>query len=120
MDRARGAAPALRRAGSVALITALLGMAGCTSSSSSPGAGSSPGTASASPGLSVPGTHKATARYQITAPVSTVVIVSHVGNVIVTGGSCPVGTFAGGAVMQQPRRFGRRGCWVMPWRALRR
>ena len=92
MDRARGAAPATRRAGSVALITALLGtaglgLAGCTSSSSSPGAGSSPGTASASPGLSVPGTHKATARYQITTPVSTVVIVSHVGNVTVTGGS---------------------------------
>ena len=92
MDRARGAAPATRRAGSVALITALLGtaglgLAGCTSSSSSAGAGSSPGTASASPGLSVPGTHKATARYQITAPVSTVVIVSHVGNVTVTGGS---------------------------------
>src|SRR5689334_22710910 len=54
MDRARGAAPAIRRAGSVALITALLGMAGCTSSSSSPGASSSPGTASASPGLAVP------------------------------------------------------------------
>ena len=84
----------------MALITALLGtaglgLAGCTSSSSSPGAGSSPGssqgtpTASASPGLSVPGTHKATARYQITTPVSTVVIVSHVGNVTVTGGSGP-------------------------------
>jgi hypothetical protein len=87
MDRARGAAPAIRRAGSVALIPALLGMAGCTSSSSSPGAGSSPGPASASPGLSVPGTHKATARYQITAPVSTVVIVSHVGNVTVTAGA---------------------------------
>jgi hypothetical protein len=94
MDQARGAAPAIRRAGSAALITGLmavagLGLAGCTSSSSSPGAGSSPGTASASPGLSVPGTHKATARYQITAPVSTVVIVSHVGNVTVTGGSGP-------------------------------
>ena len=46
-------------------------------------------TATASPGLSVPGTHQATARYQITAPVSTVVIVSHVGNVTVTGGSGP-------------------------------
>jgi len=94
MDHARGAARAIRRAGSVALITGLmavagLGLAGCTSSSSSPGAGSSPGSASASPGLSVPGTHKATARYQITAPVSTVVIVSHVGNVTVTGGSGP-------------------------------
>lgn len=95
MGQARGAAPAIRRAGSVALITAFLGMAGCASSSSSPGGGSTPGTgsspgpASASPGLSVPGTHKATARYQITAPVSTVVIVSHVGNVTVTGGSGP-------------------------------
>ena len=92
MDRARGAAPAIRRAGSVALITALLGMAGlglagCASSSSSPGTG-----------LSVPGTHKATARYQITAPVSTVVIVSHVGNVTVTGGSGP-----GVSVTQQVR-----------------
>jgi hypothetical protein len=76
MDQARGAAPAIRRAGSVALITGLmavagLGLAACTSSSSSSG------------------THKATARYQITAPVSTVVIVSHVGNVTVTGGSGP-------------------------------
>jgi hypothetical protein len=90
MDRALGVAPAIRRAGSLALITALLGtaglgLAGCTSSSSSPVAGSSPGTASASPGLSVPGTHKATARYQVTAPVSTVVIVSHVGNVTRVG-----------------------------------
>src|SRR2546429_4520648 len=107
MDRVHGPAPAIRRAGSLALITGLLGMAGlglagCTSSSSSPGAGStpgtgsSPGTASASPGLSVPGTHKATARYQITAPVSTVVIVSHVGNVTVTGGTGP-----GASVTQQ-------------------
>src|SRR6266481_5138298 len=106
MDLARGPAPAIRRAGSLALITGLLGMAGlglagCASSASSPGAGSSSGagspsgavsataTASASPGLSVPGTHQATARYQITAPVSTVVIVSHVGNVTVTGGAGP-------------------------------
>src|SRR6266571_6628255 len=100
MDRALGPAPAIRRAGSLALITGLLGMAGlglagCASSASSPGAGSSSGavsataTASASPGLSVPGTHQATARYLITAPVSTVVIVSHVGNVTVTGGSGP-------------------------------
>jgi hypothetical protein len=88
MDLACGAAPAIRRAGSVALVTRLmaaaglglaglglagLGLGGCTSSSSSPGAG----------------THRATARYQITAPVSTVVIVSHVGNVTVTGGSGP-------------------------------
>src|ERR1700730_12427561 len=97
MDLARGPAPAIRRAGSLALITGLLGMAGlglagCASSSgagSSSGAVSATATASASPGLSVPGTHQATARYQITAPVSTVVIVSHVGNVTVTGGSGP-------------------------------
>ena len=72
MERASGPAAAIRRAGSLALITGLLGtaglnLAGCTSSSPSPGAGSSPGTAtaSASPGLSVPGTHQATSRYQI-------------------------------------------------------
>src|SRR5438046_2727848 len=92
MDRVRGVAPVIRRAGSLALIAGLLGMAGlglagCASSSSSAGAGSSPGsaTASASPGLSVPGTHQATASYQIAAPVSTVVIVSHVGHGTVTG-----------------------------------
>ena len=94
MDRASGPAAAISRAGSLALISAFLGMAGlslagCTSSASSPSAASSPGTATASPGLSVPGTHQATARYQITAPVSTVVIISHVGNVTVTGGSGP-------------------------------
>src|SRR5438132_246658 len=77
MDRARGPAPAIRRVWSLALITGSIGaagliLAGCASGSSSPGAGSSPGTAtaSASPGLSVPGTHQATASYQITAPVS--------------------------------------------------
>jgi len=89
MDRPSGPAAAIRRAGSLALITGLLGaaglsLAGCTSSSS-PGTA----TASASPGLSVPGTHHATSRYQISAPVSTVVIVSHVGNITVTVGSGP-------------------------------
>jgi hypothetical protein len=96
MDRASGPAAAIRHTGLLALITGLLGtagltLAGCTSSSSTPGAASSAGTAtaSASPGLSVPGTHQATSRYQISAPVSTVVIVGHVGNVTVTGGSGP-------------------------------
>src|ERR1700750_1800872 len=96
MDWASGPAAAIRRARLLALITGLLGtaglsLAGCTSSSSSPSPGSSPGTAtaSASPGLSVPGTHQATVRYQISAPVSTVVIVSHVGTVTVDGGSGP-------------------------------
>jgi hypothetical protein len=96
MDPASRPAATVRRAGLLTLITGFLGiaglsLAGCSSSSSSASAGSSPGTAaaSASPGLSVPGTHRATSRYQITAPVSTVVIVSHVGNVTVTGGSDP-------------------------------
>lgn len=94
MDRVRGPVPAIRRAGSLALVAGLLGLpglglAGCTSSSSSPSASPGTASASASPGLSVPGTHRATARYQITAPVSTVVVVSHVGNVTVTGGSGP-------------------------------
>jgi len=96
MDWASGPAAAIRRAGSLALITGLMGtaglnLAGCTSSSSSASPGSSPGTATASarPGLSVPGTHQATSRYQISAPVSTVVIVSHVGTVTVDGGSGP-------------------------------
>src|SRR5262249_26053753 len=39
--------------------------------------------------LPVPGTPQATSRYQITEPVSTVVIISHVGNVTVNGGSGP-------------------------------
>ena len=47
------------------------------------------GQASASPdsGLSVPGTHKSSTAYRISSPVSTVVVISHVGNVSVTGGS---------------------------------
>lgn len=47
------------------------------------------GQASASPdsGLSVPGTHKSSTAYRISSPVSTVVVISHVGNVTVTGGS---------------------------------
>ena len=47
------------------------------------------GQASASPdsGISVPGTHKSATVYRITSPVSTVVVISHVGNITVTGGS---------------------------------
>ena len=47
------------------------------------------GQASASPdsGFSVPGTHKSATVYRITSPVSTVVVISHVGNITVTGGS---------------------------------
>jgi hypothetical protein len=47
------------------------------------------GEASTSPdsGISVPGTHKSATVYRITSPVSTVVVISHVGNITVTGGS---------------------------------
>ena len=89
MDHIPGSA-ALRRAGTLALIAGLLGaaglaLAGCqaTGTTSSPG----PATASASPGFSVPGTHRATAAYQISSPVRTVVVTGHVGDVTVTGGS---------------------------------
>jgi len=57
--------------------------AGATSSSSAPAQVS---TTSPSPGLSVPGTHKSATVYRISAPVSTVVVISHVGNITVNGG----------------------------------
>jgi hypothetical protein len=41
--------------------------------------------ATASPRLSVPGTHTSTTVYHISSAVSTVVVVSHIGNVTVTG-----------------------------------
>src|ERR1700753_3656877 len=44
-------------------------------------------TASPDSGVSVPGTHKSATVYRISAPVSTVVVISHVGNITVTGGS---------------------------------
>ncbi len=92
MDRERGPAAAIRRAGSLALITGLTGLTGLALAGCQATGAASPGTtasASASPGLSVPGTHRATTTYQITSRVSTVVVVSHVGNVTVTGGSGP-------------------------------
>lgn len=65
-------------------------LAGCSSA----GGGGSPAPASAQasttspgPGLSVPGTHRSAAVYRISSPVSTVVVISHVGNITVTGGS---------------------------------
>ena len=47
------------------------------------------GDASTSPdsGISVPGTHKSATVYRISSPVGTVVVISHVGNITVTGGS---------------------------------
>jgi hypothetical protein len=35
--------------------------------------------------LSIPGTHKATTVYQISSPVSTVVVISHIGDVTISG-----------------------------------
>jgi len=65
-----------------------LALSGCslTSASSSAPAGSS-GTAAAdaSPAVSIPGTHRSTAVYAISGPVSALVVTSRVGNVTVTG-----------------------------------
>ncbi len=93
MDGVRGPRPVSGRGRPAALLTGLAGLAalalaGCHGTAT---AAPSPTSASASvsPGLSVPGTHRTTATYQISAPVSTVVIVGHAGNVTVTGGSGP-------------------------------
>jgi hypothetical protein len=40
----------------------------------------------ASPGLSIPGTHKSTTVYHVSSPVSTVVVTTHAGDVTVIGG----------------------------------
>jgi|GEM_PF-1002448 len=65
-----------------------LALSGCSlgSASSSFSAGS-PGTVAASPAVSIPGTHRSTAVYAISSPVSALVVSSRVGNVTVTGGS---------------------------------
>lgn len=91
MDPRRGRRPALRRAGWLALVTVVAGLAvaGCQATGSAGPAAASPGAASASPGFSVPGTHRTTATYRVSSPVSTVIVTSHVGNVTVTGGSGP-------------------------------
>jgi hypothetical protein len=71
-------------------IISVLALAGChaTDSASSPApASAQASTISPSPGLSVPGTHKSAIVYRISSPVSTVVIISHVGDITVTGGS---------------------------------
>lgn len=98
MDRIPNRGASARRARSLALplIGGVLALAGCqTTSASSPATPSSPkatatgpaATASASPAVSIPGTHKATTTYQIPSPVSTVVVISHVGDISVIGGS---------------------------------
>jgi hypothetical protein len=81
----------------IAGLVSLLGLAlaGCHSGSAASPASASATTstaashaaaASASPSLSIPGTHKATTVYQISSPVSTVVVISHAGNVTISGG----------------------------------
>jgi hypothetical protein len=101
MDRLRGPRWAIGHGGPAGLLTALLGLtglvlAGCNNASTaaapSASASSSPSSSSsssASPGFSVPGTHRTTTTYQVSTPVSTVVVVGHTGNVTVTGGSGP-------------------------------
>jgi hypothetical protein len=98
MDRIRRPGAAIRRpcpANGRALIAGLvsllgLALAGCQSgSAASPASASTAGShaaaASASPSLSIPGTHKATTVYQISSPVAAVVVISHAGNVTISG-----------------------------------
>ncbi len=71
-------------------VTMLAGMAlsGCQVSSASTSApGGSAGTVTASAAVSIPGTHRSSATYTISSPVSALVVTSQVGNVTVTGGS---------------------------------
>lgn len=74
----------------VAFGIAGVALAGChtaNAASSATASGVSAGrTVAASPGLSVPGTHKSTTVYHVSSPVSTVVVTSHVGDITVIGG----------------------------------
>jgi hypothetical protein len=64
-----------------------LALAGChAASAASPAAATTGAAATASPHLSVPGTHESTTVYRISSPVSTLVVMSHVGDVTVIGG----------------------------------
>jgi hypothetical protein len=71
----------------LALIAGLT-LTGCSLSSAntsaSPGSSATP---TASAGVAIPGTHRSTAVYAISSPVSALVVASQVGNVTVTGGS---------------------------------
>ncbi len=65
-------------------------LAGCqtanAASSPTPSTVSTGTTVAASPGFSVPGTHKSTTVYRVSAPVSTMIVTSHAGDVTVIGG----------------------------------
>jgi hypothetical protein len=88
----------MRCFGRLALISGVAGVVGLTLAGCHTASAASPATpatstisatgaaATASPRLSVPGTHKSTTVYRISSPVSTIVVISHVGNVTVIGG----------------------------------
>jgi hypothetical protein len=82
MDRRRLLSP-------LAGLGILICLAGCgvtdNANSSSP-ASAQASTTSPGPGISVPGAHEKATVYRISSPVSTVVVISHVGNITVTGG----------------------------------
>jgi hypothetical protein len=104
MYRIRGFGPCrpglAARIGGLALIVGITGLAlaGCHPAASAGPAASASATASAtgavtqgaaatpSPRLSVPGTHSSTVVYRISSPVSTVIVISHVGDITVIGG----------------------------------
>jgi hypothetical protein len=104
MYRIRGFGPGrpgpAARIGGLALIVGIIGLAlaGCHPAASARPAASASATASAtgavtqgaaatpSSRLSVPGTHSSTVVYRISSPVSTVIVISHVGDVTVIGG----------------------------------
>jgi hypothetical protein len=67
-----------------------LALAGChAASAASPATSATDITATVSPNLSVPGTHRSTTIYRIASPVSTIVVISHLGNSTVVGGRGP-------------------------------
>jgi hypothetical protein len=82
----------MRGFGRLTLISGVAGVVGLTlagchaASAASPPASTTGAAATASARLSVPGTHKSTTVYRISSPVSTVVVISHVGDVTVIGG----------------------------------
>jgi hypothetical protein len=98
MYRIRGFGPGrtgpAARIGGLALIAGITGLAlaGCHPAASAGPAASASGAVTQgaattpSPSLSVPGTHSSTVVYRISSPVSTVIVISHVGDITVIGG----------------------------------
>jgi hypothetical protein len=69
----------------VALL-ALLALTGCKQTAAASGSASISASVP-TPGLSVPGTHKSVQTYQVSSPVSTLIVTTHVGNVTINGSS---------------------------------